>query len=74
MEQFLRRSEVAECLHISETTLWRWVKAGIFPKPLRIGPNTVGFLDADVRAWLDAKKTPEQGVAVGCNSPAKKTH
>jgi len=61
MEKFLRRSEVAEYLGISETTVWRWVRGGSFPKPVRIGPNTVGFLEEEIQAWLKHKKSTQQG-------------
>ena len=33
---FLRDKEIAEMLGISKATLWRWVKAGVAPKPVEI--------------------------------------
>ena len=57
MDQFLRRREVAQRLRISETTLWRWARAGHFPKPHRMGPNTVGWLESQITEWVKALST-----------------
>jgi prophage regulatory protein len=61
MSDILRRNSVCERVGISGTTLFRWVRAGLFPKPLRLGPNTVGWLEADIDAWLESKKTTSGG-------------
>ena len=62
MSAILRQDTVCMRLGISGTTLFRWVRAGNFPKPIRLGPNTVGWLEADVDAWLDAKKLASEPV------------
>ena len=41
---------------VSPTTLWRWVKKGDFPAPLKLGANTVAWRASDVAAWLAARK------------------
>ena len=55
METIYRKRELLEGLQISAVTLWRWVRAGHFPKPLKLGPNTVGWLKSDVLTWLEAR-------------------
>jgi prophage regulatory protein len=30
-------------LPVSPATIWRWVKAGTFPPPFKLGPNTTVF-------------------------------
>lgn len=39
-------------LPIDRSTLWRWVKDGRFPKPIKIGPNTTAWRAEDVRQFL----------------------
>ena len=34
------------------TTLYRWIATENFPKPVRLGPNSIGFVRSDVEAWL----------------------
>ncbi len=40
---------------VSHATLWRWVKLGQFPKPVKLGGNTTAWRCEDVRQWLDSK-------------------
>jgi len=37
------------------STLWRDVKAGTFVPPVRLGPRTVAWIEAEVDAALEAK-------------------
>ena len=49
----LRKSEVRRRVGgVSGTTLWRWQREGKFPKHLQIGPNTVGWRESDIEAWI----------------------
>lgn len=36
----------------SSPTLWRKVKAGTFPKPVKLSPRVTAWKVEDVRAWL----------------------
>ena len=38
-------------------TLRRWIRDHGFPKPIRLGPNTVAWDAAAVQIWLDARET-----------------
>ncbi len=40
----------------SPATIWRWVAAGKFPKPFKLGPNTTVFDLDQVDAWLEMRK------------------
>ena len=35
----------------NRTTLRRWVKAGRFPRPVKLGPNTVAWRVKEVEQW-----------------------
>jgi prophage regulatory protein len=53
----LRKRELSKRLGVSETTIWRWVRAGLFPKPITLGPNTIGWdEETQVQPWLEAKR------------------
>lgn len=51
----LRTKEVVGLTGISRVTLWRWEKAGHFPARLRLGANSVGWLEDEVRGWLNRR-------------------
>lgn len=55
MDNIIRRSELARRLSISTTTLWRWVRTGRLPAPICLGPNTVGWREAEIEAWLEQR-------------------
>lgn len=38
---------------IKPTTLWRWVREGLFPTPVKIGPNITAWRAEDIRAWCE---------------------
>lgn len=44
-------------VNASAPTLWRWVRDGEFPPPIKIGPRLVAWRAEDVRAWR-AKRKP----------------
>jgi len=44
----------AHFARVSHSTLWRWCRGGIFPKPVRIGPRRTFWRLEDVQAWSAA--------------------
>lgn len=55
MGRLLTMAEVTEILGISHMTLYRWRKAGRFPEPVRVGPNSVRWPASVVEEWIDAR-------------------
>lgn len=53
--RILRTNEVAEMLGISRVTLWRWARRGLLPPKRIIGPNTVGWVEAEILTWLESR-------------------
>ena len=51
----LRFSELQEIIPVSRSSIHRWVRAGNFPAPISLGPNTRVWREEDIRAWLDNK-------------------
>lgn len=42
-------------LPFSAATLWRMVKTGKFPKPLRLAPRVTAWKVGDVREWIKSQ-------------------
>jgi prophage regulatory protein len=62
----LRAAEMCARLGISRVTLWRWERAGLIPRKRKLGPNTIGWLEPEVEAWLASRPTvPPQGRPLG---------
>lgn len=58
--QILRIADVLAATALSRTTLWRRVKAGDFPAPVRlggVGSRAVGWRRTDIDTWIDSRPT-----------------
>jgi len=53
MKQYLRAEDIAEKLHVSVATIWRWVASGVLPKPFKPTQRTTVFDAEAVQASLD---------------------
>lgn len=53
--RLIRRKEVLHRTGLSNTTIWRMYSAGTFPKPRKIGPNSVAWLESEVNAWIEER-------------------
>ena len=42
---------IARC-RISKSTIYRYIPLGLFPKPVRLGSNAVGWLSYDIDNWI----------------------
>ncbi len=51
--KILRLPAVKTKTGLSRSTIYARVSQGTFPAALSLGPNTVGWLEADVEAWID---------------------
>lgn len=40
---------------IDHSTLWRWVRNGYFPKPIKLGPHTTAWSVQAVMDWIKSK-------------------
>ena len=49
---FIRQSLLLKCLPFSKSTLWRWVKAGLFPAPVRLSVGITAWRAEDVQRWI----------------------
>lgn len=55
VERLLRISQVMEYVPVSERTIWRMVSKGRFPKPRRIGRNSV-WPESEIKASVEQIK------------------
>ncbi len=53
---FIRKAQLIPfIIPFSNTTLWRKVKAGEFPAPVKISARVTAWRAEDVRAWMQAQ-------------------
>lgn len=49
--KFYRLSYLTKSLDVSGSSIWAWVKAGSFPKPIKLSANCTAWNAADVEKW-----------------------
>ena len=67
-DRLLKRREVEEITGLSRSTIYRMVKTGQFPQPVRVGPKAVRWRLSDIIAWLESR--PLAGRPTGSPHPA----
>ena len=51
ISQFYRLPQLKANLKVSGSSIWAWVKAGKFPKPVKLSPNCTAWSAQVVDAW-----------------------
>lgn len=51
-QRIIRKPELLNMIGLSDPTIWRMEKAGNFPKRLRLGGNSCGWLESEISGWL----------------------
>ena len=52
VQQLLRLKQVRSITGLGRSTIYRWMEAGRFPKPVRLGPRSVAWIDYEIEAWV----------------------
>lgn len=61
--QLIRINELAShkgqrgLIPVSPATLWRWVKAGKFPEPIRLSDRVTAWEASKVNAWIQSQSS-----------------
>ena len=52
MDRFIRIKEVSEITGLAKATIYRYVNAGKFPRPIPLGGRRVAWTRAELQAWM----------------------
>lgn len=55
LDPILRLSAVLEITAQKQATWYRYMKLGLAPKSVKLGPNTVGWRLSDIKQWLESR-------------------
>jgi prophage regulatory protein len=58
--QFYRLPQLKASLNVSGSSIWAWVKAGKFPKPIKLSENCTAWIAADVEQWAKSRIVASQ--------------
>jgi prophage regulatory protein len=51
--KYLREKQVLEILPVNRSTLWRWVKQGLFPKPFKVSKGVTVWRQDQLEAFVN---------------------
>lgn len=53
--------EVQARTSLSRATIWRRVRAGLFPRPVSLGTNRIAWVEDSVSAWIAGRSSTSEG-------------
>ena len=63
VEKIARRKRVEARTGLSRSSIYAGIKAGTFPKPINLGPQSVGWLESEIDAWIRERIAASRSVA-----------
>lgn len=60
----LTSGEVMNMTGLSRITIWRYEKANSFPKRRQLGTRRVGWIESEIRDWLESRPKVDKGSEV----------
>jgi prophage regulatory protein len=61
--RLLRLPEVQATVGLRRSEIYRRIRSGTFPAPIRLGTNAVAWLQSDLDAWIAARVADSRGSA-----------
>lgn len=58
----LRRRQVEARVGLRRSTIYQGVADGTFPRPIRLGARSVGWVEHEVQRWLADRVAAREGV------------
>ena len=53
--KIIRPKELSKRIRKSRVQIWRDVRAGEFPAPVSLGPNSIGWYEDEIADWLASR-------------------
>jgi prophage regulatory protein len=54
--RILRKPAVLAKTGLSYPTIYRHIQAGTFPQQVELGPNSVGWIEEEIDAWIASRR------------------
>jgi prophage regulatory protein len=51
----MRRDAVERATGLPRSTIYELMTKGLFPRPIRLGARSVGWLENEIQSWLKAR-------------------
>ena len=68
MRKIIGKKERREKIPLSDTTVWRMERKGLFPKRINLAENRVGWFEDEVEAWQETRPRGPAGLSANFKS------
>lgn len=69
LDRILRMRDVLDCTGLSKSTLYRIIRDGEFPKPVRITSQLVGWRASVIQEWIESREPVSSPTWAGLDEP-----
>lgn len=52
-KQLIRIKEVMERTKLGKSTIYKYIKMGMFPKPIKLGTRYAAWVESEIDAWIE---------------------
>jgi prophage regulatory protein len=60
-DRLIRRPEVESRTSLKRSTMYAYIKEGVFPRPIPLGARAVAWLSSEVDEWIEARIRAARG-------------
>lgn len=60
-DRVMRKKEVLAIVGLSDVSVWRQEQVGTFPRRIKLGGNSVGWLKSEIDGWLEQLAAEREG-------------
>lgn len=57
MDRIIKLSELKDIVGLARSTIYRMSSEGRFPKPIKLGERSSGWIESEVEQWLEERIT-----------------
>ncbi|WP_105255375.1 AlpA family transcriptional regulator [Pseudoalteromonas sp. T1lg75] len=61
--KLIKLAEVKEITGLGRSTIYNFIKDGIFPKQVELGPRAVAWVEEEVLEWIEGKISARDNAA-----------
>ncbi len=61
MSKILKLNDVIERCALSRSSIYAYIQHNKFPKPIRLGERAVGWMEAEISAWIEQRAAMRGG-------------
>lgn len=65
LQKILRRVGVEQATGLARATIYNKIAMGMFPRPIKLGKRSVGWLETEIITWQEARIAERDGARAG---------